>query len=401
MASSLAWTSLPKEMWIEIWSNLDFHTLQKICTLVSKDWKKYIRGSTRLSSEGIYLNLDSRRDTLPNGFELLKEVDINAVLASWPKLKTLHVSNLDSISRLGINLIENDDSHTSSLEKIIVAPKPGQQIRGCIPCIQGVCENEPECTIPDKFAWLRSSKRYLNENQINGNDNQMNGNSFLQVEKFWLDPKNIMSPIKIENVLGYYFVPFENADNDEFDAFLKKIRPMNVETLYINLGDFNKPWNFDWILNFKNLKKLTIMGELNPLDVDLSYMLDVLKKIHGMKMIVFESLELKKEFFSQFLKQFPHGQTLVNCYFSFQINSLLETLNSLGEMKEKKILKINNIAWHGYQNDLDKEKTKEILKKAQGIINEKFDDLEYIYLKERKYGSKLLKEKGKVWQILP
>ena len=393
-------------MWIEIWSNLDFHTLQKICTLVSKDWKKYIRGSTRLSSEGIYLNLDSRRDTLPNGFELLKEVDINAVLASWPKLKTLHVSNLDSISRHGIHLIENDDSHTSSLEKIIVAPKPGQQIRGCIPCIQGVCENEDECTFPDfayKFAWLTSSKRYLNENQINGNDNQMDndGNSFLQVEKFWLDPKNIMSPIKIENVLGYYFVPFENADNDEFDAFLKKIRPMNIETLYINLGYFNKPWNFDWILNFKNLKKLTIMGELNPLDVDLSYMLDVLKKIHGMKMIVFESLELKKEFFGQFLKQFPHGQTLVNCYFSFQINSLLETLNSLGEMKEKKILEINNIEWHGYQNDLDKEKTKEILKKAQGIINEKFDDLEYIYLKERKYGSKLLKEKGKVWQILP
>ena len=372
MASSLAWTSLPKEMWIEIWSNLDFHTLQKICTLVSKDWKKYIRGSTKLSSEGIYLNLDSRRDTLPNGFELLKEVDINAVLASWPKLKTLHVSNLD-----------------------------------CIPCIQGVCENEDKCTFPDfarTFAWLKSSKRYLNENQLNGNDNQMNGNSFLHVEKFWLDPKNIMSPIKIENVIGYYFAPFENADNDEFDAFWKKIRPMNIETLYINLGDFNKPWNFDWILNFKNLKKLTIMGELNPLDVDLSYMLDVIKKIHGMKMIVFESWELKKEFFGQFLKQFPPGQTLViqgNCYFSFQITSLLETLNSLGEMKEKKILKINNIEWHGYQNDLDKEKTKEILKKAQGIINEKFDDLEYIYLKERKYGSKLLKEKGKVWQILP
>ena len=87
-----------------------------------------------------------------------------------------------------------------------------------------------------------------------------------------------MSPIKIENVLGYYFVPLENADNDEFDAFLKKIRPMNIETLYINLGYCNKPWNFDWILNFKNLKKLTIMAELKPLDVDLSYMLDVLKK---------------------------------------------------------------------------------------------------------------------------
>ena len=131
MASSLAWTSLPKEMWIEIWSLLDFDTTQKICTRVSKEWKKYIRGSTRLSSE-IYLNLDSRSDTLQNGFELLTVEDINTVISSWPKLKILHVSNLDSISRHGINLknfgelqmfgtakfveniaglIENEDSH--------------------------------------------------------------------------------------------------------------------------------------------------------------------------------------------------------------------------------------------------------------------------------------------------
>ena len=178
----------------------------------------------------------------------------------------------------------------------------------------------------------------------------MNENSILQVKKFWLDPKNIMSPIKIENLLGYNFVPSENAEDHEFDAFLKKIRPMNIETLGISMASWdlhdmisNKPWNFDWILNFKNLKKLTINGQYGvssvygfPLDVDLSYMLDVLKKIHGMKMVVFESWELKKEFFGQFLKQFPPGLTLViqgNCTFSFEITSLLEILNSLGEMK--------------------------------------------------------------------
>ena len=143
-----------------------------------------------------------------------------------------------------------------------------------------------------------------------------------------------------------------------------------------------------------------------PLDVDLSYMLDVLKKINGMKMIVFESWELKKEFFGQFWKQFPPGQTLViqgNCWFSFQITSLLEILNSLGEMKDKKMLKINNIEWGvNYMDgldDLDEEKTKEILEKAKEIIKEKFDELEYIYLRERKYGFKLWKEKGKIWQI--
>ena len=134
MASSVAWTSLPKEMWIDIWSNLDFDT-QKICTRVSKEWKKNIRGSTRLSSE-IFLNLDFG---LSGG---LSVEDINTVLSSWPQLKTLHVKKLDSISRPGINLknlgelqifgttkfvenfaslIENDDSHNLAFHAAFAA----------------------------------------------------------------------------------------------------------------------------------------------------------------------------------------------------------------------------------------------------------------------------------------
>ena len=128
MASSL--TSLPEEMLIEIWSYLDFET-KKVCTRVSKEWKKYIRGSERLSSE-IYLKLEfgsiGSHFGCPN-FGLSVE-DINDVLSSWPQLKTLHVSSIDSISRPGIlesprlqifgttkfveniaSLIENDDSH--------------------------------------------------------------------------------------------------------------------------------------------------------------------------------------------------------------------------------------------------------------------------------------------------
>ena len=43
--------NLPREMWIEIWSFLDFKTLQKTCTLVSKTWFEEIRNSTKLSGE--------------------------------------------------------------------------------------------------------------------------------------------------------------------------------------------------------------------------------------------------------------------------------------------------------------------------------------------------------------
>ena len=94
MASSL--TSLPKEMLIEIWSYLDFET-QKVCTRVSKKWLDDIRDSTRLSSE-MYLNIEFKLDS-----EILSVEDINAVLSRWPKLRILYVSNLDYISRHGIN----------------------------------------------------------------------------------------------------------------------------------------------------------------------------------------------------------------------------------------------------------------------------------------------------------
>ena len=353
MASSVAWTSLPKEMWIEIWSNLDFDT-QKICTRVSKEWKKNIRGSIRLSSE-IFLNLDFG---LSGG---LSVEDINTVLSSWPQLKTLHVSNLDSISRPGINLKYNDAAFvvdgsssgmlgnvsanfTTSLEKIIIS--------------------QPE-HLP-----ITRSKRCMNENQLK----ELIVPWKLEVEKFWLDPKNIMSPIKIENVLGIHLEP---SDNDELDAYLKKIRPMTIETLSINPKRLGKPWNFDWILNFRNLKKLTIKDVV--LDFDPSYMFDVLKKINGMKTIQLSYCWLEKDFFDQILKQFPPGHSLIihsNCTISIPITSLLEILTSLGEMKAQKNLKIDKIDAY-LVNYLDKEKTKEVVEKAQEIIDEKFDDLEH------------------------
>ena len=162
-------------------------------------------------------------------------------------------------------------------------------------------------------------------------------------------------------------------------------------------------WNFDWILSFRNLKKLTIKSyqKLITLDFDPSHMFDVLKKINGMKTIQLSDCRLNKDFFDQFLKQFPPGHSLIihsNCTISIHITSLLEILTSLGEMKAQKNLKIDKINPF-LDNDLDKEKTKEILKKAQEIIDEKFDELDKAYLNERKYGFKLLKKKRKIMAI--
>lgn len=218
----------------------------------------------------------------------------------------------------------------------------------------------------------------------------------IEVEKFWLDAKNILNPIENENVLHIHVSP---RGNNEFDDILKKIRSMaNLETLSIDPSKLNKPWNFEWILNF-DLKKLTIKGDsCILLDFDLSHMFDILKKMNGLKTIQFANCIMNKGMIDKFLMEFPHTQFLVifeNCNFFFHISSVLEILNCLGEMKDKKILKMKNI--HAFlDNDLDEEMTIEIFKKAQKMIDEKFNELKCTSLRETRYCFYRFEAKGKL-----
>ena len=81
ISSESSKSNLPREVWILTWSFLDFNTVQKKCTLVSKEWLNRIRNSTRLSGEMI-LRLKN-----------LNVKDINDALSRWPKLKVLHMSD--------------------------------------------------------------------------------------------------------------------------------------------------------------------------------------------------------------------------------------------------------------------------------------------------------------------
>lgn len=101
---------LPKEMWIQTWAYLDFETLQKKCTRVSKKWFEDIRNSARLSGK---LTLKTR--TRSKKIDDLSAKDINGILGSWKMLKTLNVPSEIAISQIGINWNE----HTL-LRKIIV-----------------------------------------------------------------------------------------------------------------------------------------------------------------------------------------------------------------------------------------------------------------------------------------
>ena len=99
---------LPEEVWIEIWSYLDFKTIQKICTRVSKSWIKMIR-SSKLSWE-----MKLRYRSYPH---MLEVKDFNAILFQWHELRELHFSSEHDFAkfRLGLNYNNN-----KSLKKIVI-----------------------------------------------------------------------------------------------------------------------------------------------------------------------------------------------------------------------------------------------------------------------------------------
>ena len=67
-------------MWINIWSYVDFKTLQKSCVLVSKVWLKDVRESVQLSGK-----LCLKNDNLDEEF-------VKTILSQWKMLKVLHLS---------------------------------------------------------------------------------------------------------------------------------------------------------------------------------------------------------------------------------------------------------------------------------------------------------------------
>ena len=103
--------ALPKEIWIQIWGCLDFQTLQKMCTRVSKKWFEDIRNSVRLSGK---LTLKTCTTSYMKIDDLTVD-DINGILSNWMMLKVLHVPSEIAMAQIGINL----NAHTL-LRKIIV-----------------------------------------------------------------------------------------------------------------------------------------------------------------------------------------------------------------------------------------------------------------------------------------
>ena len=107
---------------------------------------------------------------------------------------------------------------------------------------------------------------------------------------------------------------------------------------------------------------------------------------------------MNKGMIDKFLMEVPPTQLLIileNCHFFFHISSLLDILNSLGKMKDKKILKMKDI--HAFlDNNLNEEMTIEIFEKAQKMIDENFNELKCTSFRETRYCFYRFEAKGKL-----
>ena len=97
--------NLPLEILEHIWSYLDFHNCQKICTLVSMVWFWGIRNSSKLSTE-----MKIKRG--------LSNEEVNFALDNWPKIQILEVDDIFSKVISDIQKIKNYED----LDKIICRP---------------------------------------------------------------------------------------------------------------------------------------------------------------------------------------------------------------------------------------------------------------------------------------
>ena len=216
----------PEEIWIIIWSYLDFTTLQKTCTCVSKSWLEMIR-SSKLSWK---IKL---RDTIffPQrnpGVDLLEIDDFNAILSRWNDLRELYFSSDHDFAKFCLSLTSK-----KSLQKIVIPYHIG--------------------------PWSI-------KNVIIG---------------YWIDAKHLLNPTdKIKNVIKLILdvkgIPEEFAmrQNDwDFE---------NLETLVIcenNDGGISSKNVIPMLFRFQQLKKL----EIHHLEIHIHYLLDILRYLGNMK----------------------------------------------------------------------------------------------------------------------
>ena len=220
--------TLPEEVWILIWSNLDFNIVQKICSRVSKSWLKMIR-SSKLSWE---MKLQIIDDEDEDDMDLNSLRDINSMLFRWNNLRVLHFSSEPEFARFRLCLSLN--SH-ESLEKIVIQAGPGLFGKG------------KESNL-DRVLWG-------------------------VVTKYWIDPRHILAPDAVKNIVSLKI--YLDKVSEDFDMRQNDCDLTNLETLEVR--EYQESEMF-WMPSIKLLSKFKYLKELViRFEIDIEFLLHIVR----------------------------------------------------------------------------------------------------------------------------
>ena len=235
--------SLPLEVLEEIWSHLDFHNCQKICTQVSKSWFFGIRNSPKLSSE---LRIEKSRLGL-------SDEDVNSVLGKWTKLRILEVD--ENYNKVKSDILTKKIKKYEDLDKIICNDVPRNVIQ--------------QLHVP--FGRL------------------------FYVEKIWINPKKVSSdetPYKLEHIvcLNVSYIQLPHLSNPSWNGKIKEFGPMMTGLEELKIFAFRQflPDN-EWMSSLEGLKTLKICGFK---DSNVTNFFEHLKKMTGLKKLTLQQFKL-------------------------------------------------------------------------------------------------------------
>ena len=233
---------LPEEVLIQIWSYLDFKTVQKTCTRVSKSWFEMIRNS-KLSWE-----MKLRRTFYYPGapMDTIGLKDFNDMLLHWNSLRLLQFSSAQDFAKFHVCL----NSH-ESLEKIVI----------------------PSANGPTPVFYTKVS----NSDRLWG-----------FVMEYWIDPGALCTVpshllIRADSIKYVTKLRIDLKSLPEDLAMRQKDFDLtNLETIEINkniIGPYeNLTPKTELLSRFYNLKNLDIC-----LEIDIRYLLDILRFLGNTK----------------------------------------------------------------------------------------------------------------------
>ena len=411
----------PKEIWVKIWSLVDFKTLQKSCTVVCKNWFDGIRGNASLSDQIV---LNNEQKSLE---------DINQVLSHWEALRIVRMSS----EMTHVELLQLEPH--PSLEKIIFPKKIQLGIWGKVTKVcfdlknkssDGI-ENIVELHLLDFFDdWHWKTyhdeenqpflKRFKAEEDISLEAmarmmlNLETLHVFREFECDWIYPEKMkyfarfFKELQHCKNLSELFLPAYFGDYVNYTPNIKKLEIRGNCEFHME--------ELDWIANLEKLEilKLEWLFFVDKQTDIKDFTMKMFGKLTHLKILELNDCALMYEhaFLMNMHEIIPSLETLImisdpsDSMFPMNIEYLVASLDSIGNIKNLCIkddsygapfyLLNNKCFERTLPNNLDRNQIGSIFHDAFDIISQKFSiDSTSLEILDSKYGWSIKKVKGK------